>query len=112
MLVDGSDDRTVERLRCPPYDLARLAQRVQLPHTIPADQWRGPLRERFERANLEISGEHLDQIVDFGAGRPYDTMAACLYVSLTARRLGSEMIDAFALEKGLEEARARLDEDR
>lgn len=112
VLVDGSDDRTIERLMGPPYDLARLAQRVTLPHTIPADQWRGPLRERFERARLVISDEQLERILDFGEGRPYDTMAGCLYVGLTARRLGSEAIDAFVLEKGLEEAHARLDEDR
>jgi hypothetical protein len=111
VLVDGSDDRTIERLMGPPYDLARLAQRVALPHTIPADQWRGPLRERFEHATLAISDEHLERILAFGEGRPYDTMAGCLYVGLMARRLGSEAIDAFALEKGLEEARARLDED-
>jgi hypothetical protein len=112
LLVDGSDDRTIEQLMGPPYDLARLAQRVALPPTIPANQWRRPLRARFERATLPISDEHLNRILDFGDGRPYDTMAGCLYVGLTARRLGSEAIDAFVLEKGLEEARARLDEDR
>jgi hypothetical protein len=111
VLVDGSDDRTIEQLMRPPYDLARLAQRVALPPTIPADQWRGPLRERFARATLAISDEHLDRILAFGAGRPYDTMAGCLYVGLMARRVGSEAIDAFVLEKGLQEARARLDED-
>jgi hypothetical protein len=111
VLVDGSDDRTIERLMVPPYGLARLAQRVTLPHTIPADQWRRPLRERFDRAALAISDEHLDRILSFGEGRPYDTMAGCLYVGLTARRIGSEAIDAFVLDKGLEEARGRLDED-
>jgi hypothetical protein len=84
---------------------------VTLPHTIPADQWRAPLRERFERATLAISDEQLERILAFGEGRPYDTMAACLYVGLAARRLGSEAIDAFVLEKGLEEAHARLVED-
>jgi hypothetical protein len=111
VLVDGSDDRTIERLMASPYGLARLAQRVTLPDTIPTDQWRRPLRERFGRAELAISDEHLDRILDFGEGRPYDTMAACLYAGLNARRLESGAIDAFALEKGLEEARARLDED-
>jgi hypothetical protein len=111
VLVDGSDDRTIERLMGPPYALARLAQRVALPPTIPADQWRAPLRARFERAALTISDEHLARILDFGEGRPYDTMAGCLYVGLMARRLGRETIDAFVLAKGSEEARARLDED-
>jgi hypothetical protein len=111
VLVDGSDDRTIDQLMGSPYDLARLGQRVELPPTIPADQWRTPLRERFARATLAISDARLDRILDFGEGRPYDTMAGCLYVGLTARRLGSEAIDAFVLHKGLEEARARLDED-
>jgi hypothetical protein len=83
VLVDGSDDRTIEQLMGPPYDLARLAQRVALPPTIPPDQWRRPLHKRFERATLPISDEHLDQILGFGDGRPYDTMAGCLYVGLT-----------------------------
>jgi hypothetical protein len=111
VLVDGSDDRTIERLMGPPYNLARMAQRVPLPPTIPVDQWRRPLRERFTQAKLAIADDHLDRILEFGEGRPYATMAACLYAALNARRLGSAAIDAFALEKGLEEARARLDED-
>ncbi len=111
VLVDGSDDRTIEQMMGAPYGLARLAQRVPLAPIIPVDQWRRPLRERFERAALSVSEEHLDRILDFGEGRPYNTMAACLYVGLTARRSRSEAIDDFVLEKGLEEARARLDED-
>jgi hypothetical protein len=111
VLVDGSDDRTIERLMGPPYNLARMAQRVALPPTIPADQWRRPLQERFARARLMIADDHLERILEFGEGRPYDTMAACLYAGLNARRLRSEAIDVFVLDKGLEEARARLDED-
>jgi hypothetical protein len=111
VLVDGSDARTIEQLMGPPYDLARLGQRVPLSPTIPADQWLAPLRERFERAVLAISDAHLNRILEFGEGRPYDTMAGCLYVGLNVRRLGGEEVDDFALERGLEEARARLDED-
>jgi len=111
VLVDGSDERTIERLLSPPYDLGRLGQRRPLPHTIPADQWRRPLLDRFERAALFISEERLERILEFGGGRPYDTMAGCLYVGLNARRLQSDTIDDFVLEHGLEEARARLDED-
>jgi hypothetical protein len=111
VLVDGSDDRTIERLMGSPYDLAKLAQRLELEPTIPADQWRRPLLERFARAGLSISAERLELILEFGQGRPYDTMAACLYTSLNARRVESIEVDAFVVEKGLEEARARLDED-
>jgi hypothetical protein len=111
VLVDGSDDRTTEKLMGSPYDLARLAQRLVLPPTIPADQWRRPLLERFARAELSISEERLNRILEFGDGRPYDTMAACLYTSLNARRVESAEVDDFVVENGLEEARARLHED-
>jgi len=111
VLIDGSDERTIEKLMGSPYDLARLAQRIPLEPTIPADQWPGPLHERFRQAALTISAPRLERILDFGQGRPYDTMTACLYVALNARRLHSEEIDDFALDHGLEEARARLDED-
>jgi len=112
VLVDGSDERTIERLMGSPYDLARLGQRLELSPTIPADQWRAPLRRRFEQTALSISEERLQRILDFGEGRPYGTMTACLCAGLSARRVQSDTIDDFVLERGLEEARARLDEDR
>lgn len=102
VLVDGSNERTIGQLMGAPYDLAKLAQRCELPPTIPADQW---------RAELPITTDRLKHILEFGAGRPDDTMTGCLYVGLNARRLESNEIDDFALEKGLAEARARLDED-
>lgn len=111
VLVDGSNERTIERLMGSPYDLARLAQRLELPPTIPADQWRRPLLDRFQRAALPISPDRVQRILDFGEGRPYDTMTGCFYVALTARRLQNNDVDDFAIGKGLEEARARLDED-
>ncbi len=111
VLVDGSNERTIEQLMGAPYDLAKLAQRRELPPTIPEDQWREPLLARFERAELPITTDRLELILEFGAGRPYDTMTACLYAGLNARRVESNEIDDFALEKGLEEARGRLNED-
>jgi hypothetical protein len=111
ILVDGSHERTVDALMGPPYDLGKLGRRLELAPTIPLDQWRAPLVNRFDRAGLRISREYVESILNFGCGRPYDTMAACLYVGLTARRLEAEEIDEFALHAGLEEARARLDDD-
>lgn len=111
LLVDGSDQRTIERLMGSPYGLARLSQRLELSPIIPADQWRGPLLDRFERAGLAISRNHLEQILRFGEGRPYDTMAGCLCVGLNARRVDSDVIDDFVLTRGLEEARVRVAED-
>jgi AAA ATPase domain len=112
ILVDGSEERTVEQLMGKPYDLARLCQRRDLAPTIPIDQWRRPILERFERATLPITTERLDGILSFGGGRPYDTMTACLYTAMNARRVQADEIDGFVLEKGLEEARARLDDDQ
>jgi hypothetical protein len=54
----------------PPYELARMAQRVAPPPTIPADQWRGPLRERFVRAKFTVAADRLDRILEFGEGQP------------------------------------------
>jgi AAA+ ATPase superfamily predicted ATPase len=111
LLIDGSDERTIETLMRSPFDLARLGQRIELSPTIPADQWRAPLRSRFQRAQLDIDEDSLEQIIAFGEDKPYDTMAACLYVGLNARRTESETVDDFVLQRGLGEARARLEED-
>jgi len=113
VLVDGSDARTIEQLMGKPYELARLGQRRELPPTIPIDQWRRPLLERFQRAGLSISAERLERIIQFGEGRPYDTMSARLYVGMTARRVrpADAEVDDFVLETGLKEARGRLDHD-
>jgi hypothetical protein len=60
---------------------------------------------------LSISEAHLTQILEFGEERPYDTMLGCLLVGLSARRMQGGTVDDFVLQRGLEEARARLDED-
>lgn len=91
--------------------LARLGQRLALAPTIPADQWRAPLHDRFGRAGLLISEHRLERILEFGEERPYDTMVGCLLVGQNARRVQSDAIDDFVLSTGLEEARVRLDED-
>ncbi|HEX3518852.1 MAG TPA: hypothetical protein VHT29_07450 [Solirubrobacteraceae bacterium] len=111
LLVDGSNERTIERLMGAPYSLARLGQRLALAPTIPADQWRAPLRDRFGRAGLSISEHRLERILEFGEERPYDTMVGCLLVGQNARRVQSNAIDDFVLGTGLEEARVRLEED-
>jgi DNA polymerase III delta prime subunit len=111
LLIDGSEERTIDQLMGAPYDLARLCQRRALDPTIPLDSWSAPLDERFRAAGLTVGDEHLDQILEFGGGRPYDTMMGCLYVGLNARRVEADAIDDFVLANGLEEARQRLDED-
>jgi hypothetical protein len=111
LLIDGSDERTIEQLMGAPYDLARLCQRRPLDPTIPLDSWRAPVAARFSEAGLRLSKEHLEAILAFGGGHPYDTMMGCLYVGLNARRVEVEAVDDFVLNNGLKEARERLAED-
>jgi uncharacterized protein len=111
VLIDGSEERTVEQLVGHPYSLGKLAQRVELEPRIPQDQWRAPLRGRFTDAGLEISAERLQRLLEFGAEHPYRTMAACAAVGLAAHRAELEEIDDFVVELGLKEASQRLDDD-
>ena len=101
----------VDRLLEEPYQVAKLVQRRTLASTIPRDQWRRPLTTRFERAGLSIGPELLEEVLDFGAERPYDTMTAGRYVALTARKLKLEVVDQQCIAEGLREAREHLDED-
>lgn len=59
VLVDGSDARALEGLLGEEVRLGKLVQRRDLAPTIPRDQWRGPLRERFVRSKLSISSKQL-----------------------------------------------------
>lgn len=111
VLVDGSDDRTLEQLMGDPYGVAKLTSRVALPERIPLDQWRGPLQRRFGEGGLNLSAERLERMLEFGDGHPYATMAAAHFTAYNARRLAITEIDDFALRRGLEEARERLDAD-
>jgi len=111
LLIDGSQERVVDRLLEEPYQVAKLVQRRTLASTIPRDQWRRPLTTRFERAGLSIGPELLEEVLDFGAWRPYDTMTAGRYVALTARKLKLEVVDQQCIAEGLREAREHLDED-
>ena len=111
VLVDGSEERTVAQLVRRPYSLSKLAQRVNLEPRIPSDQWRGPLRARFEHAQLQIADEHLERLLEFGDQHPYRMMVGCAAVGLAARRAEQDEVDDFVLGLGLTEARRRLDDD-
>jgi len=111
VLVDGSGERTIEKLIERPYSLAKLTQRVELETQIPEDQWWSPLKSRFQAAALTIADDDLHRLISFGNGHPYRTMAACASVALAARRAEQDQIDEFVLTAGLGEARRRLDDD-
>lgn len=111
VLVDGSEERTLDQLMGEPYNLAKLTKRLPLVERIPLDQWRAPLRERFSAAGMAISGERLERVLAFGDEQPYRTMCGALDVALKTRTLQLDEVDDFALDKGLEAARGRIDED-
>lgn len=111
MLVDGSDERSLDELLGAPVQFGKLCDRLELNPTIPAYTWREGLVERFGQANLEIEPEALETLLAFGEGKPYPTMTAARYAALDARKLGSDTIGAFEVEMAIDEARRHLDED-
>ena len=64
---------------------------------------------------MAIDSEALEAIVEFGAERPYATMAAAQGAALAARRIsaGSDRanVGAFEADQGIEFARRRLADD-
>lgn len=111
LLVSGSQERVVEKLLAEPFMAGKLLDRRTLPPTISRDQWRRPLTARFEAAAISLPAERLEQVLDFGRERPYDTMTAARYVALTARKLDLDSVDEQCVEEGLREAREHLDDD-
>ena len=111
VLVDGSDERTIWELLGAPTHLGKLVDRVDLPTTIPAATWREPLTARFAVAGLRLDDEHRDRIIEWGAGRPYDTIAAARYTAFAARKLSSDSVTAFDVQMGIDEAKRHLDDD-
>jgi hypothetical protein len=111
VLVDGSQERAVEQLMGAPYSLAKLTTRIALDDRIPLDQWRRPLRDRFAQADISISNDWLERLLAFGDGMPYPTMCAARHIAQTVRALGTDHVDRLAFDRGLEQARARIDDD-
>lgn len=115
MLVDGSDERVLERMRGAPIQFDKLCDRLPIGPHIPKTVWREALPERFARLSMTITADALAAIVEFGAERPYDTMAAAQGAALAARRIniGSDRaeVGAFEADQGIASARRRLAED-
>lgn len=111
MLVDGSQNRVVERLLDDPFGMGKLADRLPLEPTIPEDQWHAPLRRRFAAADLSISPQRVETLVAFGAGKPYPTMTGARHVALTTRKLALGEVDDQCITVGLQQAGEHLDDD-
>lgn len=111
VLVDGSDERVLNAMLGAPIHFGKLCDRLTLASTIPHATWLTPLRERFEAAGLAIDADALEALLAFGAGRPYETMAAARYAALSARKLGDASVGPFAVQMGIDEATRRLEDD-
>lgn len=91
VLVDGSDERLLEEM-WDAAQLGKLLRRESLSPTINATEWRAALPQRFAQAGLSIGRDPLEQLITFGAGRPYATMLACQYAALSATQLATETV--------------------
>ncbi len=115
VLIDGSEERTLDGMLGAPTHLAKLCDRIELDRRIPYETWREPLRERFLRAGQRIDPDALQMLLEFGDGRPYDTMAAARYTALSARKLqGGDQggsVGTFEVQMGIDEARRHVGDD-
>jgi hypothetical protein len=111
VLVDGSDERSIDQLLADPYNFGKLVGRSPLPDIIPAYLWRDPLTARFAEIGKDLADEQLDEIITFGEGRPYDTMAAARYTALTAAQHRDAPVSDFDVATGLDLARQHLRDD-
>ncbi len=116
LLVDGSEERVLGDLLGPPVHLGKLCDRLDLSPTIALDVWRTPLRERFARAGMHIADQPLEQLLRYGGGQPYRTIAAARYAALSVRKLAEggasrPTLDAFSVQMGIDEAERHLRDD-
>lgn len=111
LLVDGSNERALEGMMGDPVRFGKLVDRVSLAPEIPTGIWRESLPRRFGQASLLLPPNSLEELISFGEGRPYATMAAARYAALNARKLGSSAVETFEVEEGIAEARRHLAED-
>jgi AAA ATPase-like protein len=115
VLVDGSDERVLSGMLGAPVHFGKLCDRLSLDVTIPRDTWKAALGERFERAGMRLAALACDLLLDFGAGRPYETMTAARYAAFTARMLqGDERpapVGEFEAQMGIDEAVRHLGDD-
>ncbi|MGH2843990.1 MAG: ATP-binding protein [Solirubrobacteraceae bacterium] len=111
VLVDGSDERALEGMLGAPAHFGKLVDRLGLDPKIPFTSWRAPLTDRFTRLGLELPAAPLESILQWSAGHPYRTMAACRYTAHTARKTNSTTVGDFDVQMGIDEAERYLRDD-
>lgn len=112
LLVDGSNERTLDEMMGSPVRFGKLVDSWPLDPRISAGVWRESLPEHFERAGLSIRSDDLEELISFGGGKPYPTMSAARYSALNARKLGGAVVGGFEVKTGIDEARRHIGEDR
>jgi len=115
VLIDGSEERVLTDMLGPPMHFGKLCDRLSIDRTIPQTVWREALTDRFARAGMRLDEHAWDMLLAFGAGRPYETMAAARYTALNARKLGERDaildIGTFETQMGIDEAIRHMSDD-
>ncbi len=111
VLVDGSNARALDGMFGEPVHFGKLVGRIELSARIPLTNWREPLTERFSRAGLVIEDTPREDLLKWGDGRPYATMAAARYTAQSARRTSSNTATEFDVQMGIDEAERHLHDD-
>ena len=111
VLVDGSDERTLDGMLGAPLHVGKLVDRQRLDPRIPLTTWRGPLTERFAAAGLELPDAQRERLLAWSDGVVYPTMAAARFTAFSAQRTSTETISDFDVDMGLDEARRHLEDD-
>jgi AAA ATPase domain len=111
VLVDGSNARALDGMFGEPVHFGKLVGRIELSRRIPLTNWREPLTERFSRAGLALADTAREELLKWGDGHPYATMAAARYTAQSARRTGSDAATEFDVQMGTDEAERHLHDD-
>lgn len=111
VLVDGSDERTLDGMLGEPLHFGKLVDRQSLDPRLPLTTWRDPLTARFSAAGLELPDAQRERLLDWSDGVVYRTMAAARFTAFSAQKTDSDMITDFDLEMGLDEAQRHLGDD-
>ncbi|HSZ71021.1 MAG TPA: hypothetical protein VK756_11765 [Solirubrobacteraceae bacterium] len=111
MLVDGSNERALSGMFGDPVHFGKVVDRIELDTRIPLTSWREPLTARFARAGVVLEDAPREELLAWGDGGPYATMAAARYTAQSARRTSSDTATAFDVQMGIDEVDRHLRDD-
>ena len=100
LLVDGSDERLLEELFAR-AQLDKLLDRHDIAPRILTGEWRLALPDRFAKVGLRVTGSALEQLIAFGAERPYETMWICQRAALSAVQSGTGQLTYFDVDQAV-----------